>query len=151
MRWYYEQNLALANVFFDWRHKLLTLGIGAASALVAISASLRSGNDVLDATPALLGCLISISVALVNERHARILRATYQVGVELERALAQYLRLDSLGYGSNGAVGPMAVLSGVASEPHRRAVLPSFTFVIRWLTFVVAATCAVAAAMTLGA
>src|SRR4051812_27051254 len=84
----------MAKVFWDWRHKLLSLGLGAASALVALSATLGSHQTghgpyeaIAAATPALVGAVIATAVVAVNERHAAIMRATYKIGAHLEEGL----------------------------------------------------------------
>jgi len=170
-RWFYEQNLVIANIFFDWRHKLLTLGVGAASALVAASVALQGNtNRYAAAGPAFLGLLIATAVGVVNERFASIMTAAYRVCVQLEDEVIASLKLDDPEFPGQLVKGPFAVLTrayeppstkaGTArtSWPARRyrrtkerigASLRSFTQVIRWLSIVVVLVCFAATVWTL--
>jgi hypothetical protein len=150
LSWYYEHNLEVARIFFDWRYKLLSLGLGVASALVAVSATLRGSHRVEDITaamPALLGVVIALAVALVNERFADVLRSTYKIGAELEGIPGSW-------WAETKASGPFTVLHRAHQEGQSRSVwqyfsVSSFTGVINTLAMLIAAISAATAGLTL--
>lgn len=87
-KWLYEQNLTLLNIFFDWRDRLLRLGLGGASALIAVATFSygRGGpaNGIVPAALAAIGSAVSLSIVFVNRRFAAIMNAAYRVGRQLE-------------------------------------------------------------------
>lgn len=167
LRWYYEQNLAMANIFFEWRHKLLALGVGGASVLAAVSVALPAKPSEAQALPAGIGFCVALAVVFVNRRFATILRETYAIGHLLEEAVIDRLDLLLTSSASETIRGPFAVLAdghrkrttepvpeGDSRSPgrprlcHSRSRLPTFTTVINVLAAFVAVVCASVAAWT---
>lgn len=92
-----ERYARVVETFWEWRNKLLTLLLGATSALIAVSATLASKlpqHRVLAAIPCFLASLVASSIGVLDRRNAEIITACYTALIPIENKLRERVDVD---------------------------------------------------------
>jgi hypothetical protein len=82
----YQENVKIAAIFWEWRHKLITQFVTAMTAIMFVSAwfyerpSLRTWTF----SPFLLGAILSMIFLLLEKLNNNVLRTCYKTGNDLE-------------------------------------------------------------------
>src|SRR3954453_23937796 len=82
----YDQTAHVIGVFWEWRHKLLTLGTTAISLLIGSAGLLRgTGASALSLVAGAAGGVVGIALILLDRRNQQILDVAYERATDLEK------------------------------------------------------------------
>jgi hypothetical protein len=82
----YAENARVAAVFWDWRHKLITVGLTSLGALIVIAGwSFEHELGRWPAAPLAAGALVAFGVRALERRNHSILTGCYRVGSAIEK------------------------------------------------------------------
>lgn len=85
----YEENAKVSSVFWEWRHKLMTIFLSAVGALLIVAGWLYDrGAGAWTAVPIASGALVAFHCIRLESRNHAILGDSYRVGAAIEAKLA---------------------------------------------------------------
>jgi hypothetical protein len=90
LQFLYEQNMTVATVFWEWRHKVMTFSFAVIAALLGLAGWIDSHDlgRIATAAPFLLAGVVAAVCLLFTVRSKEILNHAYRSGAHLENAIA---------------------------------------------------------------